>query len=131
MSPAVRVEGLAAAARVAREELLALAEALACERAIVVEEPPEARSLMLEHASAIGSFCLGEVIVTTATVTVGEARGWSCVLGFDEKAALAAAICDACGSRQVDELALSALAVEKAAQMRNHAAVRETRVSLR
>lgn len=123
-----RAEGLAAAARCRRTKLLALAEPLASVARVV--EPPTAKTVMMEVATAVGPFCLAEVVVTTASVRIAEAVGWSCVLGWDEHGALAAALCDAVGGAGTDQLAAEALAAETAERREIEAAVATTRVSL-
>ncbi|MBO0730107.1 MAG: phosphonate C-P lyase system protein PhnG, partial [Acidimicrobiaceae bacterium] len=118
-----RAEGLAAAARCRREQLLALAEPLAATGSTEVVSPPAAQSVMVEVATAVGECCLAEVVVTTASVLVSGSVGWACLLGWDEHGALAAALCDAVAAPDVDALAEEALAVEAADRRMTEAAV--------
>ena len=128
MTPERRAEGLAAAARTLRPELLDRAEELARAGAIAVTGSPAPGSVMLELASPVGQFCFTEVVVTTAEVSVDGRRGWACVLGFDEAAALAAAILDASAGRDVERLAGRALEAEARRSAEEARAVAETRV---
>jgi alpha-D-ribose 1-methylphosphonate 5-triphosphate synthase subunit PhnG len=98
---------------------------------VTVTEAPAARSVMLEYESSIGSFCLGEVVVTTASVMLDDSSGWASVLGFDEAGALAAAICEARRGDETDALAEHALELEEEEGTRLQAAVARTEVSLR
>ena len=123
-----RSAGLAAAARVAREELLDLAEATASEDAVTVVSAPAAGGVMIDVETHAGAFCACEVVVTTASVRVRETNGWACVLGFDREAALAAAILDARPDVAVETLAADALAREAAARAAEDAALAGTRV---
>lgn len=109
MTPERRSEGLAAAARVLRGELVEQAEGIAAGRSCQVVEPPAPGSVMVELESPVGSFCLTEVVVTTARVEVDGVAGWGCVLGFDEEGALAGALLDATPGGDVDQLARRAL----------------------
>jgi alpha-D-ribose 1-methylphosphonate 5-triphosphate synthase subunit PhnG len=88
-------EGLAAAARVRRDELIALADDIARRHDVDVIEVPAPASMMLELESNVGSFCLTEVVVTTARVRIERNFGWGAVLGWDAEGALASALCDA------------------------------------
>lgn len=109
MTPERRSEGLAAAARVLRGELVEQAEGIAAGRHCQVVEPPAPGSVMVELESPVGSFCLTEVVVTTARVEVDGMAGWGCVLGFDEEGALAGAVLDARPDGAVETLAQRAL----------------------
>lgn len=109
MTPERRSEGLAAAARVLRGELVEQAEGLAARRRCRVVDAPAAGSVMIEMESPVGAFCLTEVVVTTAKVEVDGAAGWGCILGFDEEAALAGALLDAVPGTEVEDLAQRAL----------------------
>jgi alpha-D-ribose 1-methylphosphonate 5-triphosphate synthase subunit PhnG len=124
----VRSEGLAAAARVRRPDLLALAEEVALAAAVDLVDPPAAASVMLELESSVGTFCLTEVVVTTARVRAGEADGWGCVLGWDAEGALATALCDAAAGARAEDLARHALDVESAARRERLHAVAATKV---
>lgn len=128
MTPEQRAEGLAAAARTLRPELVGRAEALARAEAVEVTRPPAPGSLMLELASPVGRFCFTEVVVTTSEVRVGGRAGWSCVLGYDEEAALAAAILDASAGAEVEGLARRALDAETQRASEEAVAVAGTRV---
>lgn len=125
-----RAEGLAAAARCRRDQLLALAEPLSAAGAVDVVSPAAAQSVMVEVDTAVGECCLAEVVVTTASVVVSGSAGWACLLGWDEHGALAAALCDALASPAVEALAEEALAVEAADRRTTEAAVARTRVAL-
>lgn len=120
MTPERRSEGLAAAVRVRRQEVLSEAEAVLLRSRIEVVRPPAAGSVMLEVDSPVGSFCLTEVVVTTAEVLVDGRSGWASVLGFDEEAAVAAAIIDGSGGGAAERLAGAALA-DEAEQAREEA----------
>jgi len=120
--------GLAAAARVKRNDLLDLAERIAASQPVAVLEPPLARSVMLELGTTIGAFCFTEVVVTTASVRVGAADGWAAVMGFDQEAALAAALADAVDSQEVRDLAEAALGAEETERRRTAASMADTRV---
>ena len=130
MSPRRRAEGLAAAARVQREQLLDIGERIAATAPVSLVQPPVASSAMLEVQSAVGASCLGEVVVTTCSVTVDGERGWSCVLGWDRAGALAAALADAVAGREVEELGRRALEFEAAARRTEDHALAATRVLL-
>jgi alpha-D-ribose 1-methylphosphonate 5-triphosphate synthase subunit PhnG len=128
VTPERRSEGLAAAARVRRDEVLREAEAVLGRARVEVVRPPAAGSVMLELDSPVGSFCLTEVVVTSAEVRVDGESGWACVLGFDEEVAVAAAILDG-GARPVAErLAEAALAEEAATAEEEARMVAATRV---
>jgi alpha-D-ribose 1-methylphosphonate 5-triphosphate synthase subunit PhnG len=75
-----------------------------------------------------GEVFLVDAVVTTATVEVGGRRGWACVLGWDDRAALAAALCDACPGEAVTALAAGALADEREQAAAGAAEVASTRV---
>lgn len=109
MTPERRSEGLAAAARSLRGELIEHAAGIAGGCRCRVVEPPTPGSVMVELESPVGSFCLTEVVVTTARVEVDGAGGWGCVLGFDEEGALAGALLDAAPGSDVQRLAQRAL----------------------
>lgn len=128
MTPETRAEGLAAAARVLREELVAGAERVAGQGAVDVVKAPAAGSVMLQLASPAGDFNLTEVAVTTAEVRVAGSAGWGCVLGWDEEGALAAALLDAVPREDVVRLAGRALAMERAEREREARAVATTKV---
>ena len=128
MTGALCSEGLAAAARVRRDELLALADTIAGEGGIVVVEPPAAGSTMLELATRVGSFCFTEVVVTTARVQTRHGSGWGCVMGWDAAGALAAALCDARRGDHVEGLVHLALADEELARTHRQRAVAATKV---
>ena len=128
MTPERRAEGLAAAARTLRTELVKRAEALAGAEAVEVTRSPAPGSVMLELASPVGDFCFTEVVVTTAEVRVDGRAGWSCVLGYDEEAALAAAILDASAGPDVEDLAGRALDAEARRASEEARAVASTRV---
>jgi phosphonate C-P lyase system protein PhnG len=124
----MRSEGLAAAARVRRDELVALADDVAASLAVEVVEAPAAASVMLELSSRTGTFCLTEVVVTTARVRVRANDGWGCVMGFDPAGALAGALCDALADERVEVLARRALADEAAARAERSRALAATKV---
>jgi alpha-D-ribose 1-methylphosphonate 5-triphosphate synthase subunit PhnG len=126
-TPGRLAEGLAAAARVRREGLLDLAEAVAVRGAQVLE-PPRAGTVLVRVRGAAGAFCLTEAVVTTATALAGGRRGWGCVLGWDEEGALACALLAAARTDEAVRLAEAALADEDAARRRRLAAVAATRV---
>lgn len=125
-----RAQGLAAAARVQRERLLDLGEKIAAGTPVTLVEPPTARSVMLEVQSAVGAACLGEVVVTTCSVTVEGEPGWSCALGWDRSGALAAALADAAGGTEAEELGRRAIEFEAAARRAEDQALAATRVLL-
>ena len=120
-------EGLAAAARVRREELLDLAEEVADAGAQVLE-PPRAGTVMIRLGGAVGTFCLTEAVVTTATALAGGRAGWGCVLGWDEEGALACALLAAARPEGSLRLAEAALADEEAGRRQRLEAVAATRV---
>jgi alpha-D-ribose 1-methylphosphonate 5-triphosphate synthase subunit PhnG len=128
MSPEELVTGLAAAARVRRERLLSLAGAVTAENDVRVDQSPRPSSVMLELDSPVGDFSLGEVVVTTAGVTLGTAQGWACVMGYDDEGALAAALCAAAGGDRARLLARDARAEEAAAARREEEAAATTRI---
>lgn len=128
MTPEELVSGLAAAARVCRERLLGLAEAVAGENDVRVDERPRPSSVMLRLDTPVGGFCLGEVVVTTAGVNIGGAEGWACVIGYDEEGALAAAVCATAGGDRARLLAREAQAGEAAARVRDEEAAAATRI---
>lgn len=128
MTPGRLTEGLAAAARVRRDDLLDLAEQLASSQAVAVVEPPRGGTVMVELESPVGPFCFTEAVVTTALVTVDEREGWGCVLGWDEEGALAAALLDAAGAEAAAQLAEAALEDERGARELTQRAVAATRV---
>lgn len=130
MSPERRVEGLAAAARCRRAALLHLGETIAASEAVELVERPGPQTVMLELSCAIGAFCLGEAVVTTARVAVAGDSGFGCVMGFDAEAALAAALADAAGGAAADELADRALDDERRERLREDHDVSATRVTL-
>lgn len=130
MSPERRVEGLAAAARCRRPQLLGLGERIAAAGGVELLARPAPQTVMVELSSAIGTFCLGEAVVTAASVAVAGAGGFACVMGFDAEAALAAALADAAGGPAADELAGEALADEERERLREARDVAATRVRL-
>lgn len=121
-------EGLAAAARVRREELLDFAEGIASSTSVAVTRGPSAASVMLELEVPVGSFCFTEVVVTIAEVEVGGSAGWGCALGWDPEGALASALLDAEPTAAATSLAQLALADEEAERQRVRRAVAATRV---
>jgi phosphonate C-P lyase system protein PhnG len=128
VTPERRSEGLAAAARALRPELLDAAELIVQGGQVEVTEPPKAGSVMVELASPVGDFCFTEVVVTTAGVRLAGRPGWACVLGYDEEAALAGAVLDAVQGQEVERLAERALAAEAQQSMEEARAVASTRV---
>ncbi|MBO0715444.1 MAG: phosphonate C-P lyase system protein PhnG [Acidimicrobiales bacterium] len=126
-------EGLAAAARVRREELLDLAEGVASSTSVAVTRGPSAASVMLELEAPVGSFCFTEVVVTIAEVKVegapGGGEGWGCALGWDPEGALASALLDAEPTAAATSLAQRALAEEEEERQRVRQAVAGTRVA--
>jgi alpha-D-ribose 1-methylphosphonate 5-triphosphate synthase subunit PhnG len=128
MTAAERASGLAAAARTRREGLLSLAGAIAEEAAVRVLEPPAAGVVAVRLSTAAGDLSLVDAVVTTASVEVAGRRGWACVLGWDDRAALAAALCDACPGEAVAALAAAALADERARAAARAAELAATRV---
>lgn len=125
-SPLAR--GLAAAARTHRDDLLALGEHIAQTRQVELEAAPAPQSVLVELDGPIGIAGLGEAIVTTSTVTVDGHPGWGCVLGWDETASLAAALCEAADDEAARALADQAMVAEQAAARARAAAVSATRV---
>jgi alpha-D-ribose 1-methylphosphonate 5-triphosphate synthase subunit PhnG len=121
-------EGLAAAARVRRDDLLDRAEQIASDHRVFVLDAPRPASTMVELETPVGAFCFTEVVVTTARVRVDGAEGWGCALGWDEEGALAAALVDAAGDREAQELAAQALADEAAARLETARLVAASRV---
>lgn len=121
-------EGLAAAARVRRAELIALADDVAEHAPVEVLDAPAAGSIMLELESSVGSFCFAEVVVTTARVRVDDRNGWGCVLGWDAEGALASALCDAVADERAARVARSALEDEARAREARLRAVAGTKV---
>jgi alpha-D-ribose 1-methylphosphonate 5-triphosphate synthase subunit PhnG len=128
VTPERRAEGLAAAARTLRAELLEHAETQARARAVDVLRSPAPGSVMLELDSPVGRFCFTEVVVTSAEVRVEDREGWGCVLGYDEEGALAAAILDASAGADVERLAGRALDAESRQADEEARAVGQTRV---
>lgn len=125
-----RAEGLAAAARTHRDELLALAEPIAGWRDVTVKAAPEPGTVLAELATPIGRQCLTEVIVTTAEVVVAGNPGWACVLGWDAEAALAAALLEAADPDAAARLGAAALGEEERRQAANYQRVRGTRMDV-
>jgi alpha-D-ribose 1-methylphosphonate 5-triphosphate synthase subunit PhnG len=121
-------EGLAAAARVRRQELLDLAERVATTRRVVVTSAPAAGSVLVDLDSPVGAFCFTEVVVTTGRVEVEDCAGWGCALGWDPEGALAGALLDADPSAAAFSLARRALADEESERLRRRRAVATTRV---
>jgi alpha-D-ribose 1-methylphosphonate 5-triphosphate synthase subunit PhnG len=128
VTAAERASGLAAAARTRREALLSLAGGLAARAGARVVEPPAAGVVPVRLATVAGEIALVDAVVTTATVELGGRRGWACVLGWDDRAALAAALCDAHADEVVTALAAAALADERAREEAGAEAVAATRV---
>lgn len=128
MTPGGLSEGLAAAARVRRDELVALAEDVAAGAAVEIVDPPAAGTVMLELDSSVGAFCFTEVVVTTARVRCDGADGWGCVLGWDAEAALASALCHARGGERSRGLAQSALDDEAGIRRERSRAIAATKV---
>jgi alpha-D-ribose 1-methylphosphonate 5-triphosphate synthase subunit PhnG len=129
MTAAERASGLAAAARTRREGLLALAGVVAGQAPVRVLEAPAARVVAVRLGTGAGELPLVDAVVTTAAVQVGGDRGWACVLGWDDRAVLAAAICDARPGDAVTDLAQGALADERERAAAADAEVAATRVS--
>lgn len=127
---AVDLEGLAAAARVLREDLLALAAAVLdrCDPSVI--EPPEPRTVMNHFAADRGQQCLGEVVVTTARVAESGRSSWSIVLGWDEEGALAAAIVGLGDPSLVRELGTRALRIEDEQRQETAQMVAATRMEV-
>lgn len=130
MTAEERVEGLAAAARCRRPQLLALGARIAADTEVRVLEHPAPRSVMLELDGPVGAFCLGEAVVTTARAVVDGAEGFACVMGFDGQAALAAALADARADASADTLAADATRQERDARAAEDHDVAATRVTL-
>ncbi len=128
MTAEERSAGLAAAARVRRDGLLALADRELASADAEIVAAPAPGSVMVELENAAGAFCFTEVVVTTASVRLDGAPGWGCVLGFDREAALAAALLDAHPSGELEELLRVALQVERQAEAREAQALAGTRV---
>lgn len=120
--------GLAAAARVCRGRLIELGEEIAARHDVKVDDVPRPSSVMVELGSPVGDFCLGEVVVTSAGVSVGPSEGWACVVGYDEEGAVAAALCAAAGGEGARLLAREALEEEAARYRREMAAAESTRI---
>lgn len=129
MTPEERAEALAAAARIMRPDLVALAEELATGDVTLVHGP-QPQTIMLELEGPTGAFCLGETVITSCTARVDGADGHGWVLGFDREAALAAAVCDAAAGDRVEALAGAARRAEQAERAARDAAVAETEVRL-
>lgn len=127
-SPEARAEGLAAAARVRRSELIALADAVAAGPSVSVTTPPAAATVMVEVDTRVGAFCLAELVITTAAVRVADEPGWGCVVGWDAEGALAAALCEAGRRAEADQLGAAALAQEAADRQRLVESVSATKV---
>ncbi len=125
-----RAQGLAAAARVRRAELLVLAERLAGAAEVAVDEAPAPAAVMVELEAPMGSFCLAQVVVTTAGVRLDGQPGWGCVVGWDDEGALAVAMCSATGGQEVDSLAGQALLDEEANRASVGRSAAATRVEL-
>lgn len=135
MTQPPRAEGLAAAARHRRDVLLTQAERVVAAHEVTVTEPPCAASVMVELEMAVGGFCLAEVVVTEATVDVDGTPGWASIMGYDERAALAAAVLDGAASHGgeagevVGRLCEDALAQEEAQAAAQQRAVAATEVT--
>jgi alpha-D-ribose 1-methylphosphonate 5-triphosphate synthase subunit PhnG len=121
-------EGLAAAARTHRDDLLALGEHIAESRTVDLHTAPAPQSVLVELAGPIGVSGLGEAIVTTTSVSVDGRPGWSCVFGWDDAGSLAAALCEAVADEAVRALAEQALDTEAEAAEAKAAAVALTKV---
>lgn len=128
MSKGYLSEGLAAAARVRRAELIALAEEIAQQGGVEVSQAPAAGTIMVELDSSVGAFCFTEVVVTTARVRVARLDGWAAVLGWDAEGALASALCEAVADERAFDLARNALEDEAAAREDLLRAVAATKV---
>jgi alpha-D-ribose 1-methylphosphonate 5-triphosphate synthase subunit PhnG len=85
---------------------------------------------MVQLQAVLGEFCLGEVIVTYASARVDGSDGWACVSGWDDEAAMAAALCDALADARVDGLARQSLDQESADRSHQAQAVAATRLEL-
>lgn len=92
-----RREWLAVLAEAHPDRLRAWAAAVERTVSVRVTQPPRAGLVMLAAQDAVEGipFYLGEALVTTAEVQVGEARGYAMVLGLEEERALLAATLDA------------------------------------
>jgi alpha-D-ribose 1-methylphosphonate 5-triphosphate synthase subunit PhnG len=123
-----RSAGLAAAARVCRDRLLALADDALQGSDVELVTPPEPSSIMMEFESGVGAFCFTEVVVTTASVRLAGAAGWGYVMGFDREGALAAAVLDADSTQAVERLVRAALAAEREERERLARELSRTRV---
>jgi alpha-D-ribose 1-methylphosphonate 5-triphosphate synthase subunit PhnG len=123
-----RLSGLAAAARTRRERLLGLGDTIAAGDEAAVLEAPAAAVVPVRLVTAAGELHLVDAVVTTAAVEVRGRRGWACVLGWDDRAALAAALCDALGGAEVTALAAAALEDERARADASAGGVAATRV---
>jgi alpha-D-ribose 1-methylphosphonate 5-triphosphate synthase subunit PhnG len=124
-------QGLAAAARVRRDALIALADETAAAYAVDLTEAPAPNSVLLEVESAAGSFYLTEVVITAARVRVEGRDGYGCVLGWDAGGALAGALCDAAAPHERERVALlaqEALDAEAADRQAHMHAIEATRV---
>lgn len=130
MTPDRRIEGLAAAARIDRPTLIALAEPIARRDDIQIVVSPEPSTVMTVLGTPVGEQCFAEVVVTTAQVVVAGTDGWGCVLGWDAEAALAAALIDAADPSAGDALAAEALQTESAQRAQRNAQVRRTRMEV-
>lgn len=129
MTDEERSAGLAAAARVRRDALIDLAEQIATiDGAIEVIDAPAPGAIVVEVETRAGAFCFTEVVVTTATVALGESVGWGCVMGYDREGALAGALLDAARDVRVEALAEAALADENSARAAFERALAGTRV---
>lgn len=85
--------------------LVPLAEAcLAAHGDPVVVVSPEVGLVMLQVREPVCEerFHLGEVVVTRAEVVLAGARGWAMRMGTDRVATLAAAVCDAVATADVE-----------------------------
>jgi len=121
-------EGLAAAARVRRDELLSLAEDIAERERVEVIASPSPSSVMIELTTSIGPFCFTEAVVTTARVRTRNGDGWGAVMGWDAQGALAGALCDAAGGEHAAALARHALDDEASRRRDRMRAVAATKV---
>lgn len=130
LPPDRRAEGLAAASRVRRDELVTLAEDIVRERWVEVVEAPTAATLMVQINGTVGEFCLGEVVVTYAAARVEGRDGWACVSGWDDEAAMAAAVCDAVADERVENLVRLSLENEGADRAAQAQSVAGTKLSL-
>lgn len=125
------IEGLAAAARVVRGRLLELAEeVLSPGHSVEVLEAPEPSTVMGRFAAGRGEQCVSEIVVTTARVRAGTAQAWAVVLGWDEEAALAAAIVAATNPEAAQDLSGIALREEAEQRREKSSAVVATRMEM-